>query len=100
MGNAMKKIKVAVYNLDVRMYIGKKEAKEFEKISGVKIEDSRGCVYGSDVYFKKKKPSINTIAHEASHLAYEILYSRGVNDEEARAYLTGYLVEQIVNLIS
>lgn len=92
----MKKIVVPLFNVDVLVYTGDKGRKAFEKAQETLIESTtQGCVQGSSVWFNEDKPSINVVVHEVSHLAYEITAHRGIHDEETRAYITGFLAEEI-----
>ncbi len=61
---------------------------------------------GTDRYhvlLNKKLLDINTIAHEAFHISYEILESLGIEvskeNDEPLAYLLGYIVEEIYGMI-
>lgn len=62
-------------------------------------DDIAGKSYSYIFVFKKKKyDEINIITHEITHAVYEILTTRGLkfnkHNEEAYAYLVGYLTEQ------
>lgn len=46
----------------------------------------------------KNKPTQKVIAHEIYHIAYNVLKPRQIDDEEAWAYLIGYLTEEFFNL--
>lgn len=66
------------------------------------VEDTDGCIYFL-VWFKKKPP-IEDIAHEAWHLASDILDSRGVEyatgrNKEAFAYYTEYWFNKIKKVV-
>lgn len=91
----MKTINVDIYQTKIEVYFHN-EKELFEKRAKYKVNDSYGCVVGSQVWFKEIKPDINTIVHEAFHLSYEILNYRGVKDEEARAYLLGFIVDKLM----
>lgn len=43
--------------------------------------------------------NINTVSHEISHLIDHILDDRDIEDTEARAYLTGFISETIINYL-
>lgn len=47
------------------------------------------------IWFRRRKPKPEIIAHEAFHATSHILRFAGVDDEEAAAYLLDYLVSQI-----
>lgn len=92
----VKRITVPLFNIDVLLYTGDKGRKAIEKDAGTKVSSTAlGCVSGSSVWFKDAKPSVNSVAHEASHLAYEITTHIGVKDEETRAYITGFVTQEI-----
>ena len=44
------------------------------------------------------EPNNKIVAHEIYHIAYRILNPRGIEDEEAWAYLIGYLTEMFYDL--
>ena len=46
----------------------------------------------------KNKPTQKVIAHEIYHIAYNVLKPREIEDEEAWAYLIGYLTEEFYDL--
>ena len=47
---------------------------------------------------------LNTVVHECFHVAFEILNTRGIavnrENDEAMAYLLGYLVEEVMAIIN
>lgn len=49
------------------------------------------CVFGCE-------PNNKVAAHEIYHIAYNILKPRGIEDEEAWAYLIGYITEMFYDL--
>lgn len=55
--------------------------------------DSTNCM----VIFREE-PTNKVVAHELYHVAYRVLKQRGIEDEEAWAYLIGYLTEMFYNL--
>jgi hypothetical protein len=48
--------------------------------------------------FFKDEPTNNMVAHELYHVACRVLQPRGIEDEEAWAYLIGYLTEMFYDL--
>ena len=66
-----------------------------EKIGAVTFSygDSTDCM----VIFRER-PSHKIVAHELYHVAYRILKQRGIEDEEAWAYLIGYLTEMFYDV--
>ena len=50
------------------------------------------------VTFFKDEPTNNMVAHEIYHVACRVLQPRGIEDEEAWAYLIGYLTEMFYDL--
>lgn len=91
----MKTINVDIYQTKIELYFHN-EKELFEKRIKDNVGDSYGCVVGSQIWFKEENPTINVIVHEAFHLSYEILTHRGVKDEEARAYLLGFIVDKLM----
>ena len=67
-------------------------------------EDDSGAItvgYGSGtscITIFKEEPNNKVVAHEIYHIAYRILQPRGIEDEEAWAYLIGYLTEMFYDL--
>jgi len=43
---------------------------------------------------------VQVMAHEASHASDFILRQRNIKDEEARAYLVGYITQELFNCIN
>lgn len=52
--------------------------------------------------FRQKRPSVNTIAHECSHMTTWMLDCTGINttmeNDEPQAYLLGWTVERVYRL--
>ena len=46
----------------------------------------------------RDKPNNKVVAHELFHVVYNVLHHRGIEDEEAWAYLIGYLTEMFYDL--
>lgn len=46
----------------------------------------------------RDEPNNKVVAHELYHVAYNVLHHRGIEDEEAWAYLIGYLTEMFYDL--
>ena len=67
---------------------------EFSKDPSMKIE-ALTCDFGTPNYLIvfNSDPSPKAVAHEIFHAAYRILNPRGIEDEEAYAYLIGYITE-------
>jgi hypothetical protein len=104
-------ISIELFSLEAPLYVSETIRVEALKYMGYDIEHVKhpmnGCV-GVD-YCKENIPlfsmtitpgsTISTWAHEAVHLADLLMDSRGVptdvSNTEVRAYLTGYIVEQI-----
>jgi len=53
---------------------------------------------GSSITIFNSEPSFKAVAHEIYHIAYRILKPRGIEDEEAWAYLIGYITEMFYDL--
>ena len=92
------RIKLPIFNVDCEFYIGveniptyyKALVKEGYKGTQPENVDSKGLAWGSYVYLKDMTDDSN-IAHELVHLVTNILEDRGVECDETRAYITGYL---------
>lgn len=77
-----------------------KRAEFFENVLGDKIGavtasygNSTNCIV---VFWDE--PNNKIVAHELFHVAYRILNTRGIEDEEAWAYLIGHLTETFYDL--
>ena len=94
----MKKIKIDIFNYEINIYTGEKGLKEFKEITGTKEEDNEalGMVVKDCVWFKETEPCLNIIIHESHHLKYELCDSRGIDDEEAEAYITAYIATELM----
>lgn len=46
----------------------------------------------------RENPTPKIVSHELFHVAYNILHYRGIEDEEAWAYLIGYLADMFCDL--
>ena len=55
------------------------------------------CVFNAFTVFRDE-PNNKVVAHEIYHIAYNVLKPRGVEDEEAWAYLIGFLTEMFYDL--
>ena len=105
-------VNIPIYNVDVAFgwEITKEELEDFiernqERCSKEEIEGMRAFLgdyfFGltklfdnlNIVCFFKGVPTRNQIAHELYHVAYKICEPREIRDEEAMAYLVGYLTD-------
>lgn len=103
------KISVGVYSCTVYVVITEDLtafAKELNNIyEGAALMDgSEGFMFTPDmkiyyVVFDEQYLSHNTIAHELFHLTCAICEDRDVVEEEARAWLSGFLSENIYKFI-
>lgn len=59
----------------------------------VALDDSTNCITVFNC-----EPNNKVVAHEIFHIAYRVLTPRGIEDEEAWAYLIGYLTEMFYDL--
>jgi hypothetical protein len=100
-----KKIKLDVYSCNVHFIL----AENFDKVcasiykkSNEKYDEEVDSAEGTVICFdmsnyylviNKKYLSNNTISHEIYHLVREILKDRGVEDDEAGAWLCGMFTE-------
>ncbi len=70
---------------------------------GLFISDTTSESSSYYILFNKNSLSINTIAHESYHACARILKDRGVDissdNEEPVAYLMGYVVQSVINVI-
>ena len=67
---------------------------QFDKDPSMKIE-ALTCNFGTPNYLIvfNSEPSPKAVAHEIFHSAYQILHPRGIEDEEAFAYLIGHITK-------
>lgn len=78
-----------------------------DNITKVDLLDTEGCVFenhldGSFQYYivlVRSKLSHNLIAHEVFHLSSSILRTINITDEEATAWLIGYITELLYNFL-
>ena len=103
------KIAIPVYELNLHVAIYEDMAratKDYSKhLDGFSLDNDDGCTFpihrGRDFFddfciiFYKAKLSHNLIAHETFHVARRILLCRGIQDEEAQAWLCGWLTGEI-----
>jgi hypothetical protein len=102
----MIKILLPVFNINTRWYFG--DVEEYKKaviriegndsILRSKIDNCQGFCSGS-LAWVDDIAEVNTILHELSHMVHYILEAVGVDDEETRAYCTGYLGEKLFKAI-
>jgi hypothetical protein len=67
--------------------------------------EAEGCVLTDDldIYYlvlNKTYLTYNTITHEAFHAAMKIAKDRGIHEEEAQAWIVGYVNEAIFKFLS
>ena len=95
----MKKLKIDIFNYEINIYTGDKGLKEFKEITGSTEDEGEAfaMVVKDCVWFKEAEPCLNTIIHEAHHLKHELVVSRGIDDEEAEAYITAYIATELIN---
>ena len=85
-----------------------KDAKKYDKVHGIVDEkhdpDDEGYTLGSNKSYatilNRKYLTHNTIAHEMYHLTCNIGEATGITDEESRAWICGYITEEIYKLIT
>jgi hypothetical protein len=58
-----------------------------------------GVIHTYYIFYSCESTTVNIIAHEISHLVDDILGDRGIEDSEARAYLSGYMNEKIFDYV-
>jgi len=106
----MKTIKIPIYECTVRLYITKNINKSANKI--YKKNDCKDILtdnpaayhlyFEMDAYYlfiNTTSISFNTICHELYHLVRSIAEDRGIKEEEATAWIQGYLADEIFKYI-
>ena len=86
---------------DIHTYVNKNIAK-------IDISDTEGCVFENhtderfDYYivFAKNKLSHNLVAHEIYHLGCSIMKTTNISDEEATAWLIGYITGMLYKFMN
>lgn len=119
-GNMTKLIQINVYNSDVLVHFGTEESLiKYMKNNGfTSYVDEVKDILSQDkavilaetfmldtgqtiMWFSEKKPNIGLIAHEVFHAVYNLLERIGIrlssDSEEAYAYLTQFLINEITN---
>ena len=93
----MKKIKIPIFNQTIHI-LDENEVKKFlsencDQYKAIVFKDRKKRL----CFYYNTKLSSSDIAHESVHLALDILRSCliDVNDEEALAYLTGYIFKKL-----
>jgi len=106
-----KVIDLRIYNSKIVIIIGKsaKILNDYVNNNIIKIDisEDEGCVFentNGDVFtyymaLSGNFLSHNLIAHETFHLAYKITENSGIQNEEASAWLIGYLTELIYGFL-
>lgn len=104
-----KQIKVSVYEVTTSIYIVD-EPNEIQKIvdkivKNQNVLDTEGFVLDLSnrnyiICFMKKNISHNLIAHEVYHLGNHICKNLDIIDEEATAWVVGYVTECIYKILS
>jgi hypothetical protein len=101
-------IKVPVYNFNCRVIIADDIEIHVNKLrKKLELEEIEGLIHGyamcgNDVhtyylFYQSEGLTINTIAHEVSHIIDYVFTDREIEPEgEPRAYITGYLTSEIV----
>ena len=104
----MKTFNIPLVDIDFYIYVGEKEWEKFKNDSITNgAEESRKEVYpgkesgragGSWIWFDSKKDT-NTIIHELSHFIDDLLKYLRTNDGEFRAYLTGWVIDNVLKWV-
>ena len=98
----MIKIKVPIYDKSIYIYTegeGEQAIAKMNKFYGKndervgRLENAVGISIGNVLYIGDN--SINTLAHELSHCIDDLVELVEIKDEEAKAYLFGYVFEQV-----
>lgn len=107
-----KRIKIGVYSCTVHFLLTEKFDKDVKKLHkkyhipyDEEPESAEGTVVAGDaanyhLVIYNKYLSTNTIAHEIYHLVRYILSDRGVEDEEAGAWLCGTLMDEALKFFN
>ena len=92
------KVELAIFDLAVFFFIGEDEKKNFLKQTGKDasvLDDCDGFNSFNAVWLANMK-RIGVIVHEAHHVTSTICDLIGVEDEETKAYIIGYLVNELL----
>jgi len=107
----IKNIDLQIYNSKIIVIIGEsaKILNDYvnNNITKMDISEDEGCVFENtkgDIFtyyvaLSRKFLNHNLIAHETFHLAYKIMENLNIEDEEATAWLIGYLTELIYGFL-
>lgn len=103
------KLRVGVYSCNVTIVVTDDMDAYIKELddqygSAARVEGSEGFMFTPDmknyfVVFDTEYLSHNTISHEVFHLTCAICEDRDVVEEEARAWLSGHLSENIYKFI-
>lgn len=107
----IKHIDLQIYNSKIIVIIG--ESVQIlnnyvnENITKIDISENEGCVFENTtnnifkyyVALSKNFINHNLIAHETFHLASKIMENCGIQNEEATAWLIGYLTDLIYRFL-
>lgn len=98
-----------MYNCKVNIIIDSNIEKHYERLcKKLKLKYEEGNMEGAvltgdiDVYYlllSREHLSHNVIGHELHHLVFNIIKDRGISDEEASAWISGHLNEQVYRLM-
>lgn len=90
------KIKIPMFGRVVSVYVGEEEHAKFLKDTGIKKPKRKvdGTCVGEFIYIGNET-DFTTIVHELYHVTTNIAKILGVKDDETKAYMQGYLLEQI-----
>lgn len=90
------KVKLPMFERVVSVYVGKEEHAKFLKDTSSKKpkHEVAGTCINESVYIKDSI-DLTTIVHELYHVTTNITKMLGVKDDETKAYMQGYLLEQV-----
>lgn len=103
---------IDLYEADITLIVGEdiETIQKYvnEKIAKVDVSDTEGCVFEhhSDGRFKyyivlvRNKINHNLVAHEIYHLGISIMKGINITDEEATAWVIGYITQMIYAILS
>ena len=106
-----KTLPIPIYNTSVVVYVVEhmdymQEYLEKKKIR-IDVTGCDGCVvqlghddkFQYNIVLQKDKLSHNLIAHEIFHLGTNMTHDIDINDDESRAWLIGYLSQEIYKIL-
>ncbi len=96
---------IDLYEADITLIIGEdiETIQKYvnEKITKVDVSDTEGCVFEHHLdVLVRNKINHNLVAHEIYHLGVSIMKGINITDEEATAWVIGYITQMIYAILS